>query len=130
MARCKDKTFSRTRFDGMTIDSEGKLIATGNGVTVFDSLPAKKKSRDRKRRARTANVVLGGRDRQTLFITARRGFKPSRMRVIKGVGSNNWRRGEPAPGSGRSGRGGDGFQVLDPVAELASARRSGGCVRG
>jgi gluconolactonase len=55
--------------DGMTIDSEGDIYLTGNGVTVFnpegkqiDQIPIKK--------SWTANVTFGGKDRDELFITA------------------------------------------------------------
>jgi gluconolactonase len=55
--------------DGMTIDSEGNLYLTGDGVTIYD--------RNGKRVARiavpeswTANVCFGGKERNILFITA------------------------------------------------------------
>lgn len=55
--------------DGMTIDEQGNVYLTGNGVTVYDAagrklghipVPAKW----------TANICFGGGDRKTLFITA------------------------------------------------------------
>jgi gluconolactonase len=67
--------------DGMTLDDEGHLYLTGDGVMVFDSngrqidhirIPDEKW---------TANVAFGGRDRHTLFITASTGFYSIRMRV-------------------------------------------------
>jgi gluconolactonase len=67
--------------DGMTLDDEGHLYLTGDGVMVFDSdgrqidhlrIPDEKW---------TANVAFGGRDRQTLFITASTGLYGIRMRV-------------------------------------------------
>jgi gluconolactonase len=55
--------------DGMTIDEQGNVYLTGNGVTVFNSagekilhIPVNKEW--------TANVTFGGKDRKTLFITA------------------------------------------------------------
>jgi gluconolactonase len=67
--------------DGMTLDDEGHLYLTGDGVMVFDGdgrqvdhlrIPDEKW---------TANVAFGGRDLQTLFITASTGFYGIRMRV-------------------------------------------------
>jgi len=70
--------------DGMTIDSEGNLyLTTGGAVQVFDKTGA---------RVETiavpegpTNVAFAGRDRQTLFITARTSLYSVRMRV-RGVG--------------------------------------------
>lgn len=79
------RLFCKLGSDGMTIDSEGNVYLTGKGVTVFD--------RDGKQIEQipvpalwTANVCFGGRDRQTLFITALGNVYGLRMRV-KGVGS-------------------------------------------
>jgi len=67
--------------DGMTVDDEGHLYLTGDGVMVFDPdgrqvdhipIPDEKW---------TANVAFGGTDRQTLFITASTGLYSIRMRV-------------------------------------------------
>jgi len=67
--------------DGMTVDDEGHLYLTGDGVMVFDPdgrqvdhipIPDDKW---------TANVAFGGTDRQTLFITASTGLYSIRMRV-------------------------------------------------
>jgi gluconolactonase len=67
--------------DGMTLDAAGHLYLTGDGVMVFDSqgrqidhvrIPGEKW---------TANVAFGGKDRQTLFITASTGLYAIRMRV-------------------------------------------------
>jgi gluconolactonase len=69
--------------DGMTIDNEGNIYLTGNGVTVFnpqgkqiDQIPIKK--------GWTANVTFGGKDRDTLFITASDSLFAVKTRV-KGV---------------------------------------------
>ena len=67
--------------DGITLDSEGNLYLTGDGVLVFDDggrqiehirIPDEKW---------TANVAFGGTDHQTLFITASTGLYRIRMRV-------------------------------------------------
>ena len=67
--------------DGMTLDNEGNLYLTGEGVMVFDSagrlighirVPAERW---------TGNVSFCGKDRQTLFITASTGLYAVRMRV-------------------------------------------------
>jgi len=66
--------------DGMTIDNQGNVYLTGDGVTVFNprgqeiehiAVPA----------GWTANVTFGGKDRQTLFITAQNSLYSLRMRV-------------------------------------------------
>jgi gluconolactonase len=69
-ATLSEKTlFCSMGSDGMTIDTEGNVYLTGRGVTVFnpdgqqiDQLPVPK--------GWTANVTFGGKDRDTLFITA------------------------------------------------------------
>ncbi len=82
----KDKQlFCQKGSDGMTIDSEGNVYITGQGVFVFNpageqiehiSVPEQW----------TANVCFGGKDHQTLFITASKSLYGLKMRV-KGVGS-------------------------------------------
>ncbi|MFZ0430614.1 MAG: SMP-30/gluconolactonase/LRE family protein [Acidobacteriota bacterium] len=66
--------------DGMTIDNEGNLYLTGQGVTIFNRqgdqighIPIDERW--------TANVCFGGADRHTLFITASRGLYAVRMRT-------------------------------------------------
>jgi gluconolactonase len=66
--------------DGMTIDVEGNLYLTGNGVTIFD----KKGKLIRKIEIAekwTANVCFGGTDMKSLFITASNGFYRMKMKV-------------------------------------------------
>ena len=72
--------FGEMGSDGMTIDKDGNVYLTGKGVTVFDAagqkiqeIPVPEKW--------TANVCFGGKDRQTLFITASTGFYSIKMRV-------------------------------------------------
>jgi gluconolactonase len=61
--------FTEMGSDGMTIDNRGNIYLTGNGVTVFNPkgeqilhIPVEKDW--------TANVTFGGKNNQTLFITA------------------------------------------------------------
>ena len=70
--------------DGMTIDSEGNVYhSTGGAVQVFDKSGTRIETIVAPENP--ANMVFGGADRQTLFITARTGFYKVKMRV-KGVG--------------------------------------------
>jgi len=66
--------------DGMTIDNEGNIYLTGKGVSVFDSAGKKIEQID-VAEPWTANVCFGGKDRQTLFITASKNFYAMRMKV-------------------------------------------------
>jgi gluconolactonase len=66
--------------DGMTIDNQGNVYLTGAGVTVFD--PSGKEIEHIVVPASwTANVTFGGKDRQTLFITAQNSLYSLQMRV-------------------------------------------------
>ncbi len=77
----KDKTlFCEMGSDGMTIDSRGNIYLTGKGVSVFDPAGKKIEHIDVPEDW-TANVCFGGKDRQTLFITASKGLYAMRMRV-------------------------------------------------
>ncbi|SMG19119.1 SMP-30/gluconolactonase/LRE family protein [Arenibacter troitsensis] len=69
--------------DGMTMDNQGNVYLTGNGVTVFNSkgeqilhIPIDQKW--------TANVTFGGKDQKTLFITAMNSLYSLKMNV-KGI---------------------------------------------
>ena len=66
--------------DGMTLDNEGNLYLTGDGVVVFDSA-GRQIDHIRVPDECTANVSFGGRDRRPLFITASTGLYGIRMRV-------------------------------------------------
>jgi len=71
--------------DGMTIDNEGNVYLTGKGVTVF--APSGEKIQEIEVPEKwTANVCFGGKDHQTLFITASKGFYAIKTRV-KGTDS-------------------------------------------
>jgi gluconolactonase len=79
------KLFCEMGSDGMTIDNEGNVYLTGRGVTVFNAegqqiqhIPVDA--------GWTANVCFGGKDRDTLFITAKEYLFAVRTRV-RGVGS-------------------------------------------
>ena len=69
-ASLSDRTlFVEMGSDGMTIDNQGNIYLTGQGVHVFN--PAGEKIEHIAVDERwTANVTLGGKDRKTLFITA------------------------------------------------------------
>jgi gluconolactonase len=71
--------------DGMTIDQQGNVYLTGKGVFVFDRAGQQIEHVDVPE-PWTANVCFGGKDRQTLFITASTGLYSLRMRVA-GAGS-------------------------------------------
>ena len=77
--------FCQMGSDGMTIDSQGNVYLTGKGVTVFDSSGEQIAHIDIDA-FWTANVCFGGKDRQTLFITAMQKLFGLRM-LVKGVGS-------------------------------------------
>ena len=74
------KLFCELGSDGMTLDAEGNLYLTGKGVTVFDQR-GKQIEDIAIDEPWTANVCFGGKDRQTLFITASKGLYALRMRV-------------------------------------------------
>jgi gluconolactonase len=74
------KLFVNMGSDGMTIDDEGDIYLTGKGVTVFnakgekiDYIPIDKPW--------TGNIKFGGKDRDTLFITASDSLYSLRTRV-------------------------------------------------
>jgi len=71
--------------DGMTIDDQGNVYLTGQGVFVFDSAGKQIEHIDVPG-SWTANVCFGGKDRHTLFITATKNFYGLKM-LVKGVGS-------------------------------------------
>jgi gluconolactonase len=71
--------------DGMTIDEDGNIYLTTDAVEVFND---KGELVERiEVPERPANVCFGGRDRKTLFITARTSVYAVKMRV-KGGGGN------------------------------------------
>ena len=77
------KLFCEMGSDGMTIDNEGNVYLTGNGVTVFN--PAGEKiDHINIREPWTGNLCFGGKDMDTLFITASKSLYAVKMRT-KGV---------------------------------------------
>lgn len=67
--------------DGMTLDNEGHLYLTGDGVMVFDRAGRQIEHIRVPDERWTANVSFCGSDRQTLFITASSGLYAVRTRV-------------------------------------------------
>jgi gluconolactonase len=63
------REFAPMGSDGMTIDSRGNVYLTGNGVTVFN-VSGEKIWHIAIDAPWTSNVTFGGRERNTLFITA------------------------------------------------------------
>jgi len=67
--------------DGMTLDTDGNLYLTGEGVAVFDRTGREIERIPVPGEQWTANVSFGGNDRRTLFITASHGLYAVRTRV-------------------------------------------------
>jgi gluconolactonase len=74
------RIFCLSGSDGMTIDNEGNVYLTGNGVTVFNSAGIQIEQISVPENW-TGNVCFGGADRRSLFITASTGLYTLRMRV-------------------------------------------------
>lgn len=66
--------------DGMTLDSDGNLYLTGDGVTIF-SPEGQKITHIPVPEDWTANVTFGGKNRKTLFITAMGAVYALKMKV-------------------------------------------------
>ncbi|MEO6220625.1 MAG: SMP-30/gluconolactonase/LRE family protein [Ginsengibacter sp.] len=69
--------------DGMTLDSNGNLYITGNGITVFDP-NGKKITHIPINEDWTANLCFGGKDGKELFITASKGIYIMQM-LVNGI---------------------------------------------
>jgi gluconolactonase len=76
------QSFCDVGSDGMTIDSEGNVYLSSRFVQVFDKTG--KKLGDIQAPEAPANMCFGGKDRKTLFITARKGLYTIRMKVSEG----------------------------------------------
>jgi gluconolactonase len=77
------RLFCKLGSDGMTIDDQGNVYLTGKGVTVFDKSGKQILHIDVPENW-TGNICFGGRDMQTLFITASKGIYALRM-TVKGA---------------------------------------------
>jgi gluconolactonase len=64
--------------DGMTIDTDGNLYLTGRGVFVFDK-NGKQLEHIEVPENWVGNLCFGGKDKQTLFIAASKGFYSIRL---------------------------------------------------
>ena len=74
------RLFCELGSDGMTLDAEGNVYLTGQGVTVFDK-SGKQIEQIPVPGGWTANVTFGGKDRKLLFITASMGIYGLKMKV-------------------------------------------------
>ncbi len=74
------RPFCELGSDGMTIDSDGNVYLTGNGVTVFDKT-GKQIERIAVLGSWTTNVDFGGKNHDLLFITAGGNVYGLKMRV-------------------------------------------------
>lgn len=74
--------FAPNGSDGMTVDNKGNVYLTSGKVWVYSSKG--KLLEEIEFPEKPANVVFGGKDRKTLFVTARTGVYTLRMKV-KGV---------------------------------------------
>ncbi|MHC4624978.1 MAG: SMP-30/gluconolactonase/LRE family protein [Planctomycetota bacterium] len=73
------KLFAPQGSDGMTLDEHGNLYLTAAAVYVYD--PAGNRIQTIDVPERPSNVCFGGRDKKTLFITARTSLYSLRMRT-------------------------------------------------
>ena len=77
------QVFADMGSDGMTIDDQGDIYLTGDGVTVFDK-NGRKIAHFPVPEDWTANVCFGGKDRDILFITASKSVYTLKM-LVHGV---------------------------------------------
>ena len=76
------KLFAAEGSDGITMDNEGNIYLTNSVVAVFNKAGEKIESIEVPEQP--SNVSFGGKDKQTLFITARTSLYTVRMRVSSG----------------------------------------------
>ena len=76
------KLFAPEGSDGMTIDNEGNIYLTTNVVAVYNKNGEKIETITVPEQP--SNVCFGGKDKQTLFITARTSLYSVRMRAASG----------------------------------------------
>ncbi|GEO08628.1 gluconolactonase [Segetibacter aerophilus] len=79
------EVFAEQGSDGMTIDKKGNIYLSGNGVTVYDKNGKKIEHIDIPEKW-SANVCIGGKNKDQLFITASQAVYTVPLKV-KGVGS-------------------------------------------
>jgi gluconolactonase len=80
----KNKTvFINKASDGMTIDTDGNIYITGNGVTVYNASGSKIDHINVPENW-TANLCFGGKNKDILFITASKSFYKIQT-MVKGV---------------------------------------------
>ncbi|MCS7091174.1 MAG: SMP-30/gluconolactonase/LRE family protein [Verrucomicrobiota bacterium] len=79
----RKRLFCEAGSDGMTVDEQGNLYLTGNGVLVFDR-QGKHLGTIQVPERWCANVSFGGRGHQTLFITASTGLYAISMQTRGG----------------------------------------------
>jgi gluconolactonase len=77
------KLFCESGSDGMTLDQHGNVYLTSGSVKVFS--PKGKQIADLKFPESPANVVFGGKELKTLFVTARTGFYSLDMAVTGAI---------------------------------------------
>jgi gluconolactonase len=73
--------------DGMTLDNQGNVYLTGQGVTVFNKAGQQIEHIDVPE-PWTANITFGGKDRSLLFITASKSVYGLKMRVAGAPSAN------------------------------------------
>ena len=73
------KLFCKSGSDGMTLDEKGNVYLTRGAVLVFN--PHGKRIATIKFPEGPSNVTFGGKNRKTLFVTARKGFYSIEMNV-------------------------------------------------
>ncbi len=77
------KLFAPEGDDGMTMDADDNVYLTGNAVTVYD--PSGIKIDTIEVPETPANVIFCGKDKQTLFITARTSIYSIRLKTVCGL---------------------------------------------
>lgn len=73
------RQFAAQGSDGMTLDEQGNVYLTGDGINVYS--PAGERIATIPVPERPSNLTFGGQDGKTLFITARTGFYAVPMNV-------------------------------------------------
>jgi gluconolactonase len=76
------KLFAPEGSDGMTIDNEGNIYLTTKVVAIYNKNGEKIETIEVPEQP--ANICFGGKDKQTLFITARTSLYSVRMRAASG----------------------------------------------